>query len=84
MNKVTDRVAHTLLYLGFIIGVVAIFVSRFDSTRQLLIVLMLVAFYLIWGYSYHTARRDLTRRVVFEYSAIALISLLAAVIIFAS
>lgn len=84
MNKTTDRAAHTLLYFGFIVGVVALFAAQADSRRQLLIVLMLVTFYLIWGYSYHSTRKDLNKRVIFEYLAIALISLLAAFTIFAS
>ena len=83
-SKLADRTAHTLLYFGFVVGVVAIFLSRFDAKRQLAIVLLLIGFYLIWGYSYHSARKDLSRRVIFEYLAISLISLLAAIVIFMS
>lgn len=84
MNKSVEAVAHSILYLGFILGAVAIFIWRFDTNRQFLIVCLLVAFYLIWGYSYHTLKRDISRRLILEYLAISLIGILAAFVVFVS
>ncbi len=84
MNKAAEKLAQTLLYFGFVVGAVAVYVSRYDSRRQFLIVLLLIAFYLIWGFSYHSGKKDLKKRVFLEYLVISLIALLAAVIVFAS
>jgi len=84
MNKTLEGIFHLILYLGFIIGAVAIFIWRFDGERQFMIVLLLVAFYLIWGYSYHSTKRDLCRKLILEYLAISLIGLLAAFVVFMS
>ncbi len=84
MDKTIQAVWHMTLYLGLIIGVVAIYIWRFDVARQFWIVSILVGFYLIWGFSYHGARGNLTRKLIYEYLAISLISLLAAFIVFMS
>ena len=79
-SKVIEKLAHTILYFGFVVGVVAVYMARASGHGQLL----LVAYYLIWGFSYHSARKDLSARVAAEYLVISLIALLAAFIIFAS
>ena len=84
MNKVIEKLAHTILYFGFVVGAVAVYMTRYDGARQLLIVLILVAYYLIWGFSYHSMRKDLSMRLALEYLAISLIALLVAFVIFAS
>ena len=83
-SKVIEKLAHTILYFGFVVGVVAVYMARASGHGQLLIVIILVAYYLIWGFSYHSARKDLSARVAAEYLVISLIALLAAFIIFAS
>ena len=84
MNKTLEGVFHLILYLGLVLGAVAIFIWRFDGGRQFMIVVLLVAFYLIWGYSYHSTKRDLCRKLILEYLAISLIGLLAAFVVFMS
>lgn len=84
MNKVGEGVAHSILYLGLVVGAAAIYMARSDPARQIIIVLILVVFYLVWGFSYHNARGDLKRKTMLEYMAISLISLLVAFIVFVS
>ncbi len=77
-SKQRDILAHIFLYFGLGVGALGIFLSRFDSIRQFLVILLLVVFYLIWGFVYHHLKRDATRNLMVEYLIIALISLLAA------
>lgn len=83
-SKLVEKLAHTILYFGFVVGVVAVYAARASSHGQLLIVIILVAYYLIWGFSYHSAKKDLSAGLAVEYLIISLIALLAAFIIFAS
>lgn len=77
MNKKMEKFAHLFLYFGYAIGVVAIFLARYNPTRQFLIIVLLVAFYVIWGFVYHHAKKEATGRLFLEYLLIALIALLA-------
>ena len=83
-SKLIEKLAHTILYFGFVVGVAAVYMARASGHGQLLIVIILVVYYLIWGFSYHSAKKDLSLRLAAEYLIISLIALLAAFIIFAS
>ncbi len=84
MIKEHDIFWHTFLYLGLGVGVIAVYLSRFDATRQYLILMMLVLFYLVWGYVYHHMKGDTTRRVILEYLFIGFIALLAGFLVLVS
>lgn len=77
-----DNLAHGGLLIGFVVGVVAIFTLRFDSTAQFLVVLVMAVFYLIWGLVYHHVKRDFNLKLFFEYVAIAGLSIATAVLVF--
>jgi len=78
LNKHLDKLAHVFLYAALMLGVVAIYFSRFNSTRQFLVVLLMIVFYLIWGQVYHYLKRDVSQKLMLEYLIIALLSLLSA------
>ncbi len=77
MNKHLDKLAHLFLYFGFAVGAVAIYLARYNPTEQFLIIVLLATFYIVWGFSYHHARREATGRLFLEYLLIALIAVLA-------
>lgn len=77
MNKHLDKFAHLFLYFGFVVGAVAIYMAKYDPTRQFLVIVLLVAFYMLWGFSYHHAKREASGRLYLEYLLVALIALLA-------
>lgn len=83
-KKTLDIIAHVVLYFGLAVGASAVFLSRFDENKQFLLILLLVAFYLLWGYLYHELRRDLTRKLFGEYLLVALIALAAGFLVFIS
>ncbi len=75
MNRKFDTLWHLLLYFGLIIGSMAVMLSRFDATRQYMILVLLVVYYLTWGMAYHHSKQDATRKLAIEYLLIALIAL---------
>jgi len=77
MNKKLDKLAHLFLYFGFVVGIVAIYLARYNPTRQFLVVVLLVAFYVLWGFVYHHSKKEATGRLFLEYLLIALIAVLA-------
>jgi len=81
-NKKFDNIWNLVLYLGFAIGLVGIYFSKFDARRQFIVLLLMIAYYLIWGFVFHHLRRDATRWLMFEYLLIGLIGLLAGFLIF--
>lgn len=82
MNEITDRLAHGFLYLGFLVGVYAVYFWRFDARVQFIVILSLIIFYLVWGALYHSHKRDLTKKLALEYILIAAIALFASVMVF--
>ena len=72
-----EKFAHLFLYFGFAVGAVAIYLAKYDPTRQFLVIVLLVAFYVLWGFSYHHAKKEASGRLFLEYLLIALIALLA-------
>lgn len=77
-----DNIAHVGLLIGFMVGAVAIFTLRFDSSAQFLVVLVMAVFYLVWGLVYHHIKRDFNLKLFFEYVAIAGLSIASAVLVF--
>ena len=75
MSKKLETTWHLFLYLGLTVGSVAAYFSRVDSTRQFWMLLFMVAFYLIWGFAYHYSKKDASKKLFMEYTAIALIAL---------
>lgn len=82
VDKHLDKLAHVILYCVFLVGGMAVFLSRFSATRQFTIILLMVIFYLVWGLLYHYFRGDWTKKLTIEYLTIALIALLASLLIF--
>jgi len=77
MNKHFDKFAHVFLYAALVIGAIGVYLSRFNSQRQFTVVLLLVVFYLIWGFAYHHLKGDANKKLMIEYLIIAVIALLA-------
>ena len=77
-----DRVSHIVLAIGLGIGALAIYVSRYSATKQFIVILLIIAFYLTWGFIYHPLRGDASRRLMVEYLIIGSISLLTSFFIF--
>ncbi|OGD88823.1 hypothetical protein A3F45_00985 [Candidatus Curtissbacteria bacterium RIFCSPHIGHO2_12_FULL_41_17] len=79
-----EKIAHSFLVLGFLVGLLAIFKVRYDTSGQFWVILALALFYLIWGFIYHSVKGDLARKLILEYLLIALICAVAAFGVFAS
>lgn len=85
MKPTNDFFAHLVLYTGLTVGILAVYISRFDANRQFAVVLILVVFYLLWGYWYHThVKADATKKLFLEYFLIALIAISASILVFLS
>lgn len=80
--KHIDKLAHIVLLVGFIVGITAFF-KQDPGQSQFLVVLAMTFFYLVWGFTYHHMRGDVTVRLLLEYLAIAAIASVANVMIFA-
>lgn len=79
-----DKVAHILLLLGLVVAVASVYQARFDPGRQLAVLLLFVAFYLLWGVIYHQLRGDLTRKLFAEYLVLTAIALVVGFLVFGS
>lgn len=73
-----EKIAHSFLVLGFVVGLLAIFKVRYDTSGQFLVILALALFYLIWGMVYHSIKGDLKGKLMMEYLLIAAIAAIAA------
>lgn len=80
--KHIDKLAHLILLLGFAVGTVAYF-REGPGQDQFLIAMAMVVFYLVWGFTYHHLRGDVTNRLLLEYLTISAIASLVNVMIFA-
>lgn len=80
--KLFDILAHILLLLGFGLGVLAILVLDFDSTSRLAVVVLFAFFYILWGVIYHMLRRDITRRIFFEYLILSAMAVVVGILVF--
>lgn len=81
--KHLDILAHIFLIIGLIVGSVAVYRLRFDSTSQFLVILIIVLFYLLWGTTYHHIKGEITKKLFAEYLLIALIVVIVALLVFA-
>lgn len=79
-----EKIAHSFLLLGFLVGLWAIFKVRYDTSGQFWVILALALFYLVWGLVYHGIKGDLNRKLIMEYLLIAAIAAVAAFGVFAS
>lgn len=84
MKKRYDIYLHINLYLGISLGLFAVWLLKYNSQRQFVIIIAIATYYLVWGHLYHYLKKDLDRRVVIEYLLIAAISILAGYLVFAS
>lgn len=80
--KHLDITAHIFLIVGLIVGSVAIYRLRFDSTSQFLVILIIVLFYFLWGTTYHHIKGEITKKLLLEYLIIALIVTIAGFLVF--
>lgn len=80
--KYLDKIGHIILYIGFLLGALAIYELRFDSTGQFLVVLTLSAYYLIWGVVYHYIKGDMDQKLMVEYLLISCIAAGAGYLVF--
>lgn len=81
--KKLDILAHIFLIFGLIVGSVAVYRLRFDSTSQFLVILIITLFYLLWGTTYHHIKGEITKKLLFEYLIISLIVVIAGFLVFA-
>ncbi len=79
--KHTDKLAHIILLLGFAVGLAAFF--KAGPENQFVIVGAMAIFYLVWGFTYHHLRGDVTVKLLLEYVAIAAIAAVVNVLVFA-
>ncbi|OGD86797.1 hypothetical protein A2870_02365 [Candidatus Curtissbacteria bacterium RIFCSPHIGHO2_01_FULL_41_11] len=82
MKRQFDLVAHLLLIAAVAVGMLAILRGRFAGGDQFLVIIAIVFFYLAWGLVYHYAKRDLTKKLYFEYLLIAAITSVAGILVF--
>lgn len=82
MKKRFDILAHLLLIAALAVGGLAFFRARFTTNDQFLVMISMVFFYLSWGLVYHYAKRDLTKKLYFEYLLIAAIAAVAGILVF--
>lgn len=80
--KHREKIAHLVLIAGFITGLVSFFNVRLVQS-QFVIVLSMTVFYLVWAFTYHHARRDLTMKLLLEYLALAAIASVVNILVFA-
>lgn len=80
--KHIDIIFYSLLLSAVGVGAWAILKSHGEPGSQLLIVLVLVVFYLLWGVVYHHVKRDLSRKLFLEYLIIGAIAGASGVLIF--
>lgn len=78
-----EKIAHFFLILGFLVGLLAIFKVRYQTSGQFWVILIVAVFYLIWGIVYHWIRGDFTKKLFLEYFLIAIIAAVAAFGVFA-
>ena len=81
--KHLDILAHVFLILGLVVGSVAVYRLRYDSTSQFLVILVITLFYLLWGTTYHHIKGEISRKLFVEYLLIALIVIICALLVFA-
>jgi len=79
-----DTLAYVCLYSVLAVGAAIVYKLRFDSMYQFLVILLLSAFYLIWGFAFHNLKKDATSRLYLEYLIIAAIAVFAAYLVFIS
>lgn len=75
MSKKLDTTWHVFLYGALALGALAAYLSRFDASGQFFILTFLICFYLVWGFAYHSSKRDASVKLFWEYVAIAMIAL---------
>lgn len=80
--KHLDILAHIFLIVGLIVGSVAVYRLRFDSTSQFLVILVITLFYLLWGTTYHHIKGEISKKLFGEYLLIALIAALVGFLVF--
>ncbi len=79
-----DTLAYISLYSVLVIGAAIVYKLRFDSLYQFLVILLLCAFYLVWGFAFHYLKKDASTRLFLEYLIIAAIAVFAAYLVFVS
>ena len=79
-----DTLAYVCLYSVLVIGAAIVYKLRFDSLYQFLVILLLCAFYLVWGFAFHYLKKDASTRLFLEYLIIAAIAVFAAYLVFVS
>lgn len=79
-----DTLAYVCLYSVLVVGAAIVYKLRYDSIYQFLVILLLAAFYLIWGFAFHSLKKDANVRLFLEYLIIAAIAVFAAYLVFIS
>lgn len=84
ISKKHDLAWHLFLYAGLAFGFIAVYLVRFEAGRQFIILMLLVVFYLVWGFAYHHTKGDANRKIFLEYLFIGLIALAAGFLVLVS
>lgn len=80
--KFLDTIAHLLLFLGIVVAALAFWGLRSQVGVQLLVVFLAVTFYIFWAIVYHSARRDLSKKLFLEYLLVAAIACVVGILVF--
>lgn len=66
--------AYSILLLGLLMIIISFFGVWPNRLAQRYLILILVAFYFMWGVISHTKTDHLTTRVIFEYLIVAVLA----------
>lgn len=80
--KYFEVTSHLVLYLGLSVGLVAMYRLRFSVSERLFVILLMIVFYLFWGFAYHVYKRDFSKKVYLEYLILAAIAAVVGVLVF--
>ena len=79
MKKIVQKHAwYYLVFLGFeLIGLAFIFLFTYNKPIQILVIISMLSFYLVWTILHHYFHHTLTKKIVLEYVLIGLLGALA-------
>lgn len=67
-------IAYTILILALLLIILSFFAAWPNIIAERYLVLIMVAFYFMWGIIFHTKTARLTTRVILEYLSVSLLA----------
>jgi hypothetical protein len=80
--KKFDLLAYFLLFLVIAFGGFIFWRASFEPQVRLLVFLVLIGFYLVWGSLYHHIKHNFTGGLFLEYLLVGAIAAVAAILLF--